>query len=59
MATPSDISMRLAAAMSPGALGRLPGIERAGRHEHRRQADKRVKGRHQLRHRRRGMRRAM
>ena len=54
MATPSDISMRLAGWM-PVALGDAEGvrrIERAGRDQHRGEADQRVEHRDQLRHRR-------
>ena len=54
MATPSDISIRLAACDVAGRADAegLRRIERAGRHEHRGKADERVEGRHQLRHRR-------
>ncbi len=53
MATPSDISTRLAAWMAPTAP--MPKasrrIERGGGHQHRGQADQRVEGGDQLRHR--------
>ena len=61
MATPSDISIRLAPWMSPtrADVEGCRRIERAGRDQHRGQADQRVEGRDQLRHRVIGMRRAI
>ena len=54
IARPSDISMRLAGWMPPpSAMPKASRrIERAGRDQHRREADQRVEHRHQLRHRR-------